>query len=499
MRRAAMIPIVALVLAACHEEQTTEPDFASLIVAPRHAIAVGSEIAISTAPDEQRHPVVSGNLIAWDDWRGGERDIYMCEWNGTTCPEVKISTDDNLAHYPSLSDDRLLWTDVVDGKKRLYMCEWHDGTCPPVEVPIGENAVPHMPVASGNLFVWVDTRYGPNWAIFACEWNGDACPEVQIAGGNYYAADPVIDGNLIVWEDGRNGNRDVYACEWSAGTCSSVPIDATSYDEVFPAVSGNRIVWTKQSSRAEIYTCEWATGGCSTPLLISTQSTSALLPDISDNLIVWGDLRSGFYDVYVCEWDNGTCPELQVTTGAWRQMYPAISGHAVVWQDQRLDDGDIYMVELEVGQAAKEPKYKVDQSNDVSDGFGPANGLYGQTITPRAHNLARVDVLLIINNLESPVETTVGLFTHITQEPLGTTSTIIQPHEPGELNRTVSFVFDPPLPLDKQTTYTIGLYAPSQVAWELALGDPYRGGQAVIYNGTPLSNADFVFTTYTLK
>lgn len=146
------------------------------------------------------------------------------------------------------------------------------------------------------------------------------------------------------------------------------------------------------------------------------------------------------------------------------------------------------------------PKLKVDQSNDASDQLGLTDGLYGQTFTPKAKNLAQVDLLVIINNLQSPVEATVGLFGDITQEPLGTTVAIVEPPQPGQLNRTVSFVFDPPLPLDKKTTYTIGLYAPMLVSWEFAFGDPYPGGQVVLYNGTPLNPiADFVFTTYTPK
>lgn len=151
---------------------------------------------------------------------------------------------------------------------------------------------------------------------------------------------------------------------------------------------------------------------------------------------------------------------------------------------------------------AKAPasKLKVDQSNSVSDGLGLGNGLYGQTYVPGAKNLAQVDLLLQINLLTAGVTTTVGVFTDITQPPLATTSTLIAPAAPGELNRVVSFAFDPPVPLVKGASYTLGLYAPFNVSWEFAFGDAYPAGQVVHSDGSPLNpTADFVFTTYSSK
>lgn len=147
------------------------------------------------------------------------------------------------------------------------------------------------------------------------------------------------------------------------------------------------------------------------------------------------------------------------------------------------------------------PKLKVDQSNNVSDQLGLGNGLYGQTFVPKADNLAQVDLLLIVNQVPSSgVETTVGLFTDITQAPIATTVAFVEGAVPGELRRTISYGFDPPVPLDKKTTYTIGWYGPAEASWEFAFGDPYPPGQVVLYNGVPLNPiADFVFTTYALK
>ncbi len=147
------------------------------------------------------------------------------------------------------------------------------------------------------------------------------------------------------------------------------------------------------------------------------------------------------------------------------------------------------------------PVLKVDQSNSVSDGLGLGNGLYGQTFVPKANNLAQVDLLLIVNQVPSSgVETTLGLFRDITQAPTATTVAFVAGAAPGELHRTVSYTFDPPVPLDKKTTYTLGWYGPADASWEFGFGDSYPPGQVVLYDGNPLNpTADFVFTTYALK
>ena len=145
-------------------------------------------------------------------------------------------------------------------------------------------------------------------------------------------------------------------------------------------------------------------------------------------------------------------------------------------------------------------KLKVDQSNNTTDGLSLCNGLWGQTFVPRAKNLARVDLRLTINNLTEQTPTTAALHTLITGTPIATTTTLVAPHAPGELSRTVAYSFDPPIHLTKDTTYTLAFMAPPDACWEFTFIDPYPSGDAVLSDGTPLNPAaDFVFATYELK
>lgn len=157
-------------------------------------------------------------------------------------------------------------------------------------------------------------------------------------------------------------------------------------------------------------------------------------------------------------------------------------------------------------QFAKSSKLKVDQSNTVTDHLG-LDGFVGQTFVPKENNVAQVDVLLITNQIPAAgVMTTVGIYRDITQAPIATTVSLIGPAVPGEVERVVSYSFDPPVPLDKGAEYTLGFDSPRgedglyDVSWEFSYGDTYRQGQAILSDGLPLNpTGDFFFITYALK
>jgi len=145
-------------------------------------------------------------------------------------------------------------------------------------------------------------------------------------------------------------------------------------------------------------------------------------------------------------------------------------------------------------------QFKIDQSNTMSDGLGLGNGFYGQSFVPKATNLAKVDVLLIVNQV--PAEgswTSLGLYTDMNQPAVDSVLVNVGPPQPGELQRVVTYLFNAPVPLLKGTTYILGWHGTS-TSWEFTYTDAYPKGQALLYDGTPLNpSADMVFTTYALK
>jgi hypothetical protein len=96
----------------------------------------------------------------------------------------------------------------------------------------------------------------------------------------------------------------------------------------------------------------------------------------------------------------------------------------------------------------------------------------------------------------------VGVFRDITQAPLATADATLMPPPVGTNEATVSFLFDPPVPLQPGTQYTLGWYGNpgtngAVMSWEFTFQNAYANGQVVDSSNVPLNPpADFAFTTY---
>ena len=75
MKRIALLPLASLALAAC--EEATRPDVDSPIAPPQFSIVIGTETQITTDPSDQHFSAISGDRIVWEDFRNGNRDIFM--------------------------------------------------------------------------------------------------------------------------------------------------------------------------------------------------------------------------------------------------------------------------------------------------------------------------------------------------------------------------------------------------------------------------------------
>jgi beta propeller repeat protein len=138
-----------------------------------------SEFAVSTAPDTQNDPEISGNIIVWADFRkGSESDIYA--YDLSTKREFSITTAPGSQIEPAIS---------------------------------------------GNIVVWRDFRNEPNKQsgtnsdIYGYDLSSRQEFVVYRAAGPQGA--PRVLGNLIVWEDASKGLNDT---DIQGATVSGVPL-----------------------------------------------------------------------------------------------------------------------------------------------------------------------------------------------------------------------------------------------------------------------------------
>jgi beta propeller repeat protein len=95
-------------------------------------------------------------------------------------------------------------------------------------------------------------------------------------------------------------------------------------------------------------------------------------PDVSGNIIVWGDTRNGNWDIYAYDLASGT--EFPVCTDPGPQDNPRISGNIIVWDDWRHDNGtwtncDVYGYDMDTGQ-----EFAISTTPADEDLIGISNG-----------------------------------------------------------------------------------------------------------------------------
>ena len=256
----------------------------------------GNQGDVAIVPDSE-----GGALIAWDDFRSGDCDIYV---------------------------QHVLASGVVDPA-------WPaDGRA--IMVLGGYQLRPHIVTdgAGGVIVVWTDHR-GASWDVYASHVlaTGDVDPAWPVTGvalcsevGDQNVSEVVSDaagGAFVVWADPRSGEFDVYVHHVTAGGAVDPAIPANGL--AVCALAGTRgggaitsdgaggalIAWLDRRSGPEydVYATRllasgvldpaWPSGGralCTAPL---GQGNLDLVPDGAGGAIVaWVDYRSGFGDIY---------------------------------------------------------------------------------------------------------------------------------------------------------------------------------------------------------
>ncbi|MHA1439276.1 MAG: hypothetical protein ACTSPD_17025 [Promethearchaeota archaeon] len=344
-----------------------------------------------------------GAIIIWQDYRNGNNDIYAQRinkvgaslWNpnGTA-----ICTAVNTQSYFQLVSDGsggaiIAWQDFRSGNNDIYaqrvnsagITQWTaNGTA--ICTATGSQYKPQLVSdgSGGAIITWYDGRNG-NYDIFAqrinstgdIKWTANGVGVCTLTSFQDYPK-LISDGSggaIIVWRDSRNGNYDIFAQrinsagvpQWTAG---GIPICSESNNQESPNIisdsSGGAII-TWFDGRDGIYydiyaqrvnsagIAQWTTNGTVICNASGKQYNPQLVSDGSGGaIIIWQDYRSGTdYDIYtqrvnsagITQWTaNGTA----VSNSLFDQNYPSIvsdgSGGAIIaWEDYRSGtDYDIY-------------------------------------------------------------------------------------------------------------------------------------------------------------
>ena len=152
-----------------------------------------------------------------------------------------------------------------------------------------------------------------------------------------------ISGNRVVWNDAGWGSAPAGLWYHNVATGAHRRLPVAGGGE--PKISGSRVCF-ERANRIRVY--DIATDRERT---VSPAGGSAGACDISGDIVVWQDFRSGLdFDVYA--FDLATGQERRITTDPASQSLPKVAGDSVVWQDDRNGqlNSDIYRFDLVTGK-----------------------------------------------------------------------------------------------------------------------------------------------------
>lgn len=311
--------------------------------------------SLTAVPQNQVSPAIvsdgtGGAIIAWQDGRNGNNDVYAQRVNGSGTP---------------------LW--ALNG---VAVC-----------TAAGEQWTPALLAdgAGGVFIVWEDDRSGSG-DVYAQRLNSAGVPYWAANGvALCTAADsqefPVLasDGSggiVAAWPDRRSGtNYDIYAqrvnssgvAQW-VGNGVVVCVDGTDQDspQITANGAGSTILvwrdWRFGISDSDIYgqrltsggAVQWGASGINVCGALGNQQAPQLVADAAAGAVIaWADLRNGGnFDIYAQRMNSSGSAlwignGVALCTAAIDQRWPVMvsdgaGGAVVVWYDSRAFDNDLY-------------------------------------------------------------------------------------------------------------------------------------------------------------
>lgn len=358
-------------------------------------------ILISNALGTQVSPaIVYGNneyLIAWQDSRNGNADIYACRVtpDGIVLDTAGIPVDTTVSEQsqPALYFDGtnflVVWRDYRDGANYdIYGVRINpagnilDTAFIPIATGINHETNPAVSFDTTNYIVTFTNEAEQNVDIMGVRISKDGViidtSAILISTGIYFynqrAPALSFDGQnyLAVWEDERNGNVncDIFGaritCSGSVLDSAGIPISVATNDQKNPAVifdgTNYFVVWQDKRLNGLNYDIFGArinsqgivldTLGIPISVINNDQKNPAVAFDGTNYFVVWEDNRINQYnyDIYGARvTPEGTVLDTEgiaIATVQEYQIHPSVvfgrTNYFVVWEDYRNDTGEIY-------------------------------------------------------------------------------------------------------------------------------------------------------------
>lgn len=157
---------------------------------------------------DQVQPVASGQRVAWTDIATtGAKHVEVYDFNTSTAALVTDAAGSQL--NPALDGDIVAWEDTRGGNSDIYLKNLATG----IEEPVATGtANQHNPAVSGNLLAWLEDG---NTIKMKNLTSGIVMTLVSDNSGK--SALKLDRSGWLIWEDDRNGNPDLFGLNLSPG------------------------------------------------------------------------------------------------------------------------------------------------------------------------------------------------------------------------------------------------------------------------------------------
>jgi phosphoribosylformylglycinamidine (FGAM) synthase PurS component len=394
-------------------------------------------------------------LVVWEDHRGYfQDDIYACRITGEgtllDSSGILVSAEPWNQQRPAV---------VFDG--RNFLIAWQDGRSGEIDIYAarvsmsGELLDPHgfaVSTAAGgegypsvaaldtfSLVVWQDARSGSSYDVYAARVTRAGLvldpAGVPVSTGTANEQYPALsgsgDGWLAVWQDYRNGGSDIYCARITpAGNVldtAGLAVASLSGDQNYPAAAFDSIwlvAWADQrSGDGDIYAARLNSDGDvldSAGFVVSAaarqQTSPAVCATAGRFFVAWDDARSyPDYEVYASRVTRsgavleptGICLSRMEGTQSGPALAPCAGGWLAAWHDSRggqtwsvfgtrvsaagavVDSAGILLAPAAYGQYDTDVAFDGDNYLVVWSDFrrGSSKDIYACRVTPRGQVL----------------------------------------------------------------------------------------------------------------